>query len=110
MGVGLFGTDAGFTDHTPFGAEKVGGVFSVTPDNMPLLCPVAGVEGLWMAVAIWVTHAAGCARLLEKMMLGEVYDENIGRDLDPGRFVGRSEKELEVTALRQYNDIYSTDH
>ena len=104
-----FSADAGFTKHPPFGAEKIGGVFSVTPDNMPLLGPVAGVEGLWMAVAIWVTHAAGCARLLEKMILGEAYDEAIARDLHPGRFEGRSEEELEVTALKQYNDIYSTD-
>ncbi|THV76139.1 FAD dependent oxidoreductase [Aureobasidium pullulans] len=103
-----FSADAEFTKHPPFGAEKIGGVFSVTPDNMPLLGPVAGVEGLWMAVAIWVTHAAGCARLLEKMILGEAYDEAIARDLHPGRFEGRSEEELEVTALKQYNDIYST--
>ncbi|THX88735.1 FAD dependent oxidoreductase [Aureobasidium pullulans] len=104
-----FSADAEFTKHPPFGAEKIGGVFSVTPDNMPLLGPVAGVEGLWMAVAIWVTHAAGCARLLEKMILGEAYDEAIAKDLHPGRFEGRSEEELEVTALKQYNDIYSTD-
>ncbi|TIA46148.1 FAD dependent oxidoreductase [Aureobasidium pullulans] len=104
-----FSADAEFTKHPPFGAEKIGGVFSVTPDNMPLLGPVAGVEGLWMAMAIWVTHAAGCARLLEKMILGEAYDEAIARDLHPGRFEGRSEEELEVTALKQYNDIYSTD-
>ncbi|KAK6008095.1 hypothetical protein QM012_004909 [Aureobasidium pullulans] len=107
---GRFLPEAGFSQEAPFGAEKVAGVFSVTPDNMPLLGSVAGVNGLWMAVAVWVTHAAGCARLLEKMMLGEVYDEEIARDLDPARFAGVNADELEQTALKQYNDIYNTDH
>ncbi|KAI5202309.1 FAD dependent oxidoreductase [Aureobasidium subglaciale] len=104
---GRFAVEAGFNESYPFGAEQIGGVFSVTPDNMPLLGPVAEVNGLWMAVAIWVTHAAGCARLLEDMILGKGYDEEIAEALDPGRFVGRSADELEHTALRQYNDIYS---
>ncbi|KAG9757241.1 FAD dependent oxidoreductase, partial [Aureobasidium melanogenum] len=105
-----FTPGAGLSQEAPFGAEKVGGVFSVTPDNMPLLGPVAGIHGLWMAVAIWVTHAAGCARMLEKMMLGKIYDEEIARDLDPARFAGGNAEELERTALKQYNDIYNTDH
>ncbi|KAI4742426.1 FAD dependent oxidoreductase [Aureobasidium sp. EXF-12298] len=105
-----FTPGAGLSQEAPFGAEKVGGVFSVTPDNMPLLGPVAGIHGLWMAVAIWVTHAAGCARMLEKMMLGKAYDEEIARDLDPARFAGGNAEELERTALKQYNDIYNTDH
>lgn len=107
---GRFKPEAGFSREAPFGAERVGGVFAVTPDNMPLLGPVAGVGGLWMAVAIWVTHAAGCAKMLERMMLGEAYDEEITRDLDPARFAGGNAEELERTALKQYNDIYSTDH
>ncbi|KAH0019675.1 FAD dependent oxidoreductase, partial [Aureobasidium melanogenum] len=102
--------EAGFSQEAPFGAERIGGVFSVTPDNTPLLGPVAGIDGLWMAVAIWVTHAAGCSKLLEKMMLGKIYDEEIARDLDPARFAGGNAEELERIALKQYNDIYSTDH
>ncbi|KAH0016811.1 FAD dependent oxidoreductase, partial [Aureobasidium melanogenum] len=105
-----FTPEAGFSQEAPFGEERIGGVFSVTPDNMPLLGPVAGVHGLWMAVAIWVTHAAGCARLLEKMMLGEAYDEEIAKDLDPARFAGGDADKLERTALKQYNNIYNTDH
>ncbi|KAH0372180.1 FAD dependent oxidoreductase, partial [Aureobasidium melanogenum] len=107
---GRFTSEAGFGQGAPFGAERIGGVFSVTSDNMPLLGAVAGVDGLWMAVAIWVTHAAGCARLLEALMLGEAYDEETARDLDPERFAGGDADELERTALKQYNDIYNTDH
>lgn len=107
---GRFTSEAGFSQEAPFGEEQVGGVFSVTPDNMPLLGPIAEVHGLWLAVAIWVTHAAGCARLLEKMMSGKPCDEEIAKDLDPARFAGQDAEELERTALMQYNDIYNTDH
>lgn len=40
------------------------------------------------------------------MIQGEDHDTEIASALDPGRFVGRDAKELEATALRQYNDIY----
>lgn len=53
-----------------------------------------------------ITHAAGCARLLTRMVRGEKYDEGIARVLDPARFVAGDSRELEATALRQYNNIY----
>lgn len=86
--------------------EKINGVFAVTPDNLPLLGPVDGVEGLWMAAAIWVTHAAGAARLLDHIIHGEDHDSAIAQALHPARFQGRDILALEQEALRQYNDIY----
>ncbi|KAF9784194.1 hypothetical protein IL306_008122 [Fusarium sp. DS 682] len=46
------------------------GVFSMTPDNMPLAGKVESVEGLYMAVAVWVTHAAGTAKFLTRVIDG----------------------------------------
>lgn len=86
--------------------KKINGIFSVTPDNRPLLGHVPGVNNLWLATGIWITHAAGCARLLTRMVRREKYDEGIARTLDPARFVASDSRELEATALRQYNDIY----
>lgn len=95
-------------NHAP-GLTLINGVFSVTPDNLPLLGPVPGVEGLWLAAAIWVTHAAGSARLLLQMMRGESYDKDMAQALDPARFRNGDAQALQETALRQYNDIYRSD-
>jgi glycine/D-amino acid oxidase-like deaminating enzyme len=95
-------------DHSD-GFKLVNGVFSVTPDNLPLLGSVPGVEGLWLAAAIWVTHAAGSARLLLQMLRGEPYDTDMASGLDPARFRDGDVKALHETALRQYNDIYRSD-
>ncbi|GAB7323330.1 hypothetical protein MBLNU13_g05797t1 [Cladosporium sp. NU13] len=94
------------SDDHPDGFKLINGVFSVTPDNLPLLGPVPGVEGLWLAAAIWVTHAAGSARLLLQMLRGEAYDVDMAHALDPARFRNGDVQTLHETALRQYNDIY----
>jgi glycine/D-amino acid oxidase-like deaminating enzyme len=94
------------SDDHPDGFRLINGVFSVTPDNLPLLGQVPGVEGLWLAAAIWVTHAAGSARLLLQMLRGESYDADMAHTLDPARFRGGDVQALHETALRQYNDIY----
>lgn len=89
--------------------KLINGVFSVTPDNLPLLGPIPGVKGLWLAAAIWVTHAAGSARLLLQMLRGEPYDTNMAYALDPARFKDGDVQAMHETALRQYNDIYRSD-
>lgn len=91
------------------GLKKVNGVFSVTPDNLPLLGRVPGAKGLWLAAAIWITHAAGSARLLARVMRGEEDDGEMARALDPARFGDGNKKGLEALALRQYNDIYRSE-
>lgn len=88
------------------GTQKINGIFAVTPDNLPLLGPVPGVDNLWLATGIWITHAAGCAKLLAQMLRGEGYDRHVACALDPGRFIGGNPRDLEATALKQYNDIY----
>ena len=89
--------------------KLINGVFSVTPDNLPLLGLVPGVEGLWLAAAIWVTHAAGSARLLLQMLRGEPYDVDMAHALDPARFRDGDVQALHKTALRHYNDIYRSE-
>lgn len=97
------------SDDNPDGFKLINGVFSVTPDNLPLLGRVPEVEGLWLAAAIWVTHAAGSARLLLQMLRGESYDADMAHALDVARFRDGDVQALHETALRQYNDIYRLD-
>jgi glycine/D-amino acid oxidase-like deaminating enzyme len=97
------------SDDPESGLKLINGVFAVTPDNLPLLGPLPGVEGLWLAAAIWITHAAGAARLLLQMMGGEACDGDMVRALDPARFGDGDAHALQETALKQYNDIYRSE-
>ncbi|KAK1593600.1 FAD dependent oxidoreductase [Colletotrichum navitas] len=85
------------------------GIFSVTPDNMPLAGSVQSVPGLHMATAVWVTHAAATARFLARMIDGEGMDQETRTVLDPERFKGQDFAILEKKSLISYNDIYKTE-
>ncbi|SJX66675.1 uncharacterized protein SRS1_17152 [Sporisorium reilianum f. sp. reilianum] len=91
------------------GEERVfNGLFSVTPDGMPLVGQLE--RGVYVAAAVWVTHAAGCARLVADIVDGEVAQEDawLVKELDPLRFVdGEDDEELCIKALGTYNDIYN---
>ncbi|MFF0724241.1 NAD(P)/FAD-dependent oxidoreductase [Streptomyces sp. NPDC004134] len=87
-------------------AVRLNGVFSVTPDNLPLLGPFTGLPGLWSATAIWVTHAAGAAAALAESMDGGEPGAGLAA-LAPDRFAGEPAGELRRRALRHYRDIYA---
>ncbi|WYZ36746.1 hypothetical protein EsH8_II_000252 [Colletotrichum jinshuiense] len=88
--------------------ESFNGIFSMTPDNMPLAGSVGSVQGLHMAVAVWVTHAAGTAKFLTKVIDGLEVDEKTREALDPERFRGQDFAALEEKSLLGYNSIYKT--
>ncbi|WP_442814783.1 GcvT family protein [Streptomyces sp. NBC_01775] len=48
--------------------EGFNGVFSFTPDGMPLLGESRALRGFWLAEAVWVTHSAGAARAVAEWM------------------------------------------
>lgn len=87
------------------------GIFSVTPDNLPLAGKVPGLSNLWLCAAIWVTTAAGTAKLISRQVLGKgsSHDEVLMRALCPSRFEGVEAGVLEKQALAKYNDIYNRD-
>lgn len=114
------------------GGNAINGVFALTPDNVPLAGKVDGLQGLWVAAAVWVTHAAGTARVVSELVKrdaglgmqwgggdgeGEVgykegnggealvIDEQMTRALDPNRFKGRGEMELREMALAWYSNV-----
>lgn len=64
-----------------------------------------------MAVAVWVTHAAGTAMFLTRVIDGIEGidgDEAVRRALDPERFKGGDLATLEKASLEGYNEIYKT--
>lgn len=49
-------------------AEGFNGVFSFTPDGMPVLGESRELRGFWLAEAVWVTHSAGVAKAVAEWM------------------------------------------
>lgn len=95
-------------DPVKAGSERVfNGLFSVTPDGKPLVGKVS--EGVYMASAVWVTHAAASAQLVADVMMDNVQDGDkwLVQELDPHRFDGKDNNKLEADALGTYNDIYN---
>lgn len=86
--------------------ERVNGVFAVTADNLPLLGPAGAVPGLWIATALWITHAAGAARWLATLMTGGAPPAGI-EELRPDRFAGLPPDDVTARALASYCDIYA---
>ncbi|WP_309082326.1 FAD-binding oxidoreductase [Zhihengliuella sp.] len=98
---GLLRPEARFTPE-----RRINGVFAMTPDNLPFLGRHPSMEGVWIAQALWVTHAAGASRMLTEAMLDGL---EIVQELDPARFAGTDAAMLKDSALRLYRDIYAND-
>jgi len=71
--------------------RRVNGVFAMTPDNLPFLGPHPELTGVWLAQALWVTHAAGAAHALAGAMVegtplpSELAADRFGQLDDPTR-------------------------
>ncbi|MEV6292746.1 FAD-dependent oxidoreductase [Streptomyces sp. NPDC051896] len=49
--------------------EGFNGIFSFTPDGMPLMGESPKVQGFWLAEAVWVTHSAGVAKAMAEWLV-----------------------------------------
>ncbi|KAI0160303.1 Dimethylglycine oxidase [Xylariaceae sp. FL1272] len=45
------------------------GIFSFTPDGGPIVGLAPGVDGFYLAEAVWVTHSAGVARAVAELLV-----------------------------------------
>ncbi|MEU5208531.1 FAD-dependent oxidoreductase [Streptomyces sp. NPDC020742] len=68
-------------------ADGFNGVFSFTPDGMPLLGESRELRGFWLAEAVWVTHSAGVAKAVAEWMTD-----------------GRPELDVHECALHRFED------
>jgi dimethylglycine oxidase len=65
--------------------DGMNGVFSFTPDNMPLLGESPEVRGFWVAEAVWVTHSAGVAKAMAEWLVDGVPSVDL-HECDVNRF------------------------
>lgn len=84
--------------------RRTNGAFAMTPDNLPFVGPHPNTTGIWVAQALWVTHAAGAAAALANR-INDTAD--LPHELAINRFDGSDTAALHSEALRLYRDIYA---
>jgi glycine/D-amino acid oxidase-like deaminating enzyme len=85
---------------------RLNGLFSMTADNLPLVGPSKDIEGLWIAEALWITHAGGAATALVDMMRGQAPAIDGLEALDPARFAALDAEQLVMRARKKYREIW----
>ena len=92
-------------------ARKVNGMFSFTPDGMPLLGESPQVRGFWLAEAVWITHAGGVGKSVAEWMVNGSPSSDL-RECDISRFHphAQSRSYVRVRAARQYREVYDIIH
>ncbi len=96
------------------GAEltyKINGMFSFTPDGMPVLGESLDVRGLWVAEAVWITHGGGVGRVVAEWMADGVPSIDL-READINRFPPHAHTPSYVNArgAQQYREVYDIIH
>ncbi len=91
--------------------EGFNGVFSFTPDGMPVLGESRQLRGFWLAEAVWVTHSAGVAKAVAEWMV----DGRPSLDLhecDLTRFeeAQRSPTYIRERGSQQFAEVYDVLH
>jgi glycine cleavage system aminomethyltransferase T/glycine/D-amino acid oxidase-like deaminating enzyme len=89
----------------------INGLFSFTPDGGSLLGESREVRGFWMAEAIWVTHAAGAARLIAEWMTDGTPSLDVS-GLDVHRFDAYAKSPAYVLARssQSFQEVYDIIH
>lgn len=92
-------------------ARSFNGIFSFTPDGGPLLGPVPGTAGLWMAQSVWVTQSAGVGQVMaDWITTGDPGIDTHGLDLsrfDPAVVSTRWAREQ---GEESYDEVYDIIH
>lgn len=87
------------------------GLFSFTPDGLPLLGESARVQGFWAAEAVWVTHGAGVGAQIAAWMTDGATSLDL-RECDLNRFESYATSPAYVRArgAQQYREVYDIMH
>ncbi|MEU6680535.1 FAD-dependent oxidoreductase [Streptomyces sp. NPDC046925] len=92
-------------------AEGFNGVFSFTPDGMPVLGESRALRGFWLAEAVWVTHSAGVAKAVAEWMVDGRPSVDV-HDCDLTRFedAQRSPAYVADRGAQQFVEVYDVIH
>jgi glycine cleavage system aminomethyltransferase T len=87
------------------------GLFSFTADGFPLVGETEAVRGLFVAEAVWITHAFGVARAAAAMVRGQASGLDL-HECDLGRFERplRAKAYFMPRAVRSFVEVYDVIH
>ena len=91
--------------------RKVNGMFSFTPDGMPLLGESPQVRGFWLAEAVWITHAGGVGKAVAEWIVAGSPASDL-RECDIARFHPhvRTRAYVRARGAQQYREVYDIIH
>lgn len=89
----------------------INGIFSFTPDGMPLLGEHPGLNGFWVAEAVWVTHSCGVGRAMAEWLVDGEPSVDV-HECDLNRFEVAQLTATNVAARSQRNfvEVYDVLH
>ncbi|MET7700598.1 FAD-dependent oxidoreductase [Streptomyces sp. NPDC005485] len=91
--------------------EGFNGVFSFTPDGMPVLGESRALRGFWLAEAVWVTHSAGVAKAVAEWMVdGRASIDLHECDLTRFEDAQRSPSYIRERGSQQFVEVYDVLH
>ncbi len=91
--------------------ESINGLFSFTPDGLPLIGESRDVRGFWVAEAVWVTHSAGVGKVTAEWIAQGTPSMDL-RECDIYRFepFATSPAYVEARGCTQYDEVYDVIH
>ncbi|MDA3646713.1 FAD-dependent oxidoreductase [Saccharopolyspora indica] len=92
-------------------AEGINGLFSFTPDGMPLLGEHPDLRGFWVAEAVWITHSAGVARAMAQWLVdGQPAESLHSCELNRFETAQRSPEYVLARSCRSFVEVYDIVH
>ena len=91
--------------------EPLNGLFSFTPDGMPILGESPQVRGFWSAEAVWVAHAGGIGKALAEWIIDDTPSIDM-HESDIARFHPHvsSTSYIKARSAQQYREVYDIIH
>ena len=90
---------------------RINGIFSFTPDGLPLIGESQAARGFWVAEAVWLTHGGGVGKVVAEWLVDGTPSVDL-REMDFNRFPAhvRSRSFIRTRAAQQYREVYDITH
>lgn len=90
---------------------RFNGMFAFTVDGMPVLGPAEAIEGMWVAVGVWVTHAGGVGKAIAEWMTTGAPTMDL-HEADISRFHEHAltKPYIRARSAQQYREVYDVIH